>query len=90
VRAESQSVTEGLNSVVKIEESYREKPSEVKNITRSLPDAKSDGYPSGGGVLRERQSRLESKIVLLELVLRIVDTIRKRRIEGTQKKNKKT
>ena len=79
-----------MNSLVKIEEGYREKPSEVKKIARALPDAKSDGYSSGGGVFREHRSRLESKIVLPELVLRIADTTRERQNEEPQKKDKKT
>ena len=79
-----------MNSVVKIEEGYREKPPEVKKISGAPPDAKSDGYSWRRGVLRERRSRLESKIVLPELVLRIAYTIRERENEGPQKKDKKT
>ena len=84
VRADPQSVREGMNWDVEIEEGYREKPSEVKKIARALPDAKSDGCSSGGGVFRERRSRLESKIVLPELVFRIADTIRERENEKHQ------
>ena len=73
-----------------MEESYREKPSEVDKVARAPPDAKSDGYPSRGGVFRERRSRLESKIVLPELMCRNADTSRERQNGEAQKKEKKT
>ena len=90
MRVDPETVRKGTNWDAKIEEGYRGKPSEVEKIACALPDAKSDGYSSGGGVFRERPTRLESKIVLLEFVLRIADTIRERQNEEAQKKNKKT
>ena len=42
MRADPQTVREGTNWDVKIEEGYREKPSEVDKAARAPPDAKSD------------------------------------------------